>query len=144
MVAIAELQLDEVERETLAASLDAWRATGEDPAVTSWDELCPGFASRIGSGVGSGVGTRVGSGVAAVTVIPNARRIECLVREPADFEELGDVLRVLVAAQWTACLITSLRTLSRAHEELRGAPVYLQGWWRDSESAVHFTADQVP
>lgn len=82
-------------------------------------------------------------GVEAVTVIPGLRRIECLVDDSVDYESLWKSLRGLTSAEWTACVLTSLPAMATAHEELRGTPVRLQGWWRDEHRAVHFTADQV-
>jgi hypothetical protein len=83
------------------------------------------------------------AGVQAVTVIPELRRIECLVGDSVDYGSLWKSLRSLTSAEWTACVLTSLGRMATAHEELRGTPVRLQGWWRGEDRAVHFTADQV-
>jgi hypothetical protein len=147
MVAISELNLPVADREALDASLWAWRAAGVDAALITWHEVLPPLRGSAGATDPYGVGgidepPAVPAGVEAVTVIPSLRRIECLVDDTVDYEQLRTSLAELTAAEWTACVLTALGRMAHAHSELRGSPVRVQGWWRDEQRAVHFTADQ--
>jgi hypothetical protein len=147
MVAISELNLPAAHREALDASLWAWRAAGVDAALTTWDEVLPPLRGAGAASDPYGVGASVApvaapAGVEAVTVIPSLRRIECLVDDTVDYAALRASLAELTGAEWTACVLTALGRMAHAHSELRGSPVRVQGWWRDEQRAVHFTADQ--
>jgi hypothetical protein len=143
MVAISELNLPEEDRAALDASLRAWRAAGIDAALTTWGDVLPAAGATVPDPYGLGALAPLPTGVEAVTVIPELRRVECLVDSSVDYDALRRSLASLTGAEWTACVLTALGRMARAHEELRGTPVRLQGWWRDEDSAVHFTADQV-
>ncbi len=149
MVAMSELNLPEADRAALDASLWAWRAAGIDAALTTWADILAGAgqvlppARGVSDPYGLGEPVASPSGIEAVTIIPSLRRIECLVSDEVDYESLWKSLRGLTNAEWTACVLTGLGRMAHAHSELRGLPVRVQGWWRDENADVHFTADQV-
>jgi hypothetical protein len=142
------------DREEPAAGPGAAEAASPEGSVTARSEgpvtaaptvptdLLPPAGAAVPDPYALGPSPSHPAGVQAVTVIPGLRRIECLVDSSVDYESLWKSLQGLTNAEWTACVLTRLPRMAGAHEELRGTPVQLQGWWQDKHRAVHFTADQ--
>jgi len=108
------------------ACLDRYRALGIDAEAISWDRV-----------------TLEDLSTNATPVIKTERRLDWILTRDTPRRAHALVFRRLVGEGWTVHALVSLETLGKAHRELRGAPIRLQGWWID-ERGVHFGRPEIP
>ncbi len=109
----------------------AWEINGERPEVHSGGDL------------GRVVGTPANPAIPSVLVLPNERRVECVLDPDRDVADAVDDVTTLVNGGWRVAALLPISSLGAAHRAFRGLPVQLQGWWR-TDGELKFTAPEVP
>jgi hypothetical protein len=109
----------------------AWEINGEQPEVRSGGEF------------GRAVGITAGPAIPSVLVLPNQRRVECVLDPERAVAEAVEEVATLVNGGWRVAALLPIQSLGAAHQAFRGLPMQLQGWWR-ADGELKFTAPEVP
>lgn len=109
----------------------AWEINGGRPEV------------RSGSEVGRLVGTPENPAIPSVLVLPEERRVECVLDPDSDVADAVDEVTMLVNGGWRVAALLPIQLLGAAHRAFRGLPMHLQGWWH-ADGNLRFTSPEVP
>jgi hypothetical protein len=115
----------------IEAARMAWEINGERPEI------------RSGSDLGRLVGGPANPAIPSVLVLPDERRVECVLDPDSDVADAVDEVRTLVDGGWQVAALLPIQSLGAAHSAFRGLPMHLQGWWR-AGGDLKFTAPEVP
>lgn len=74
---------------------------------------------------------------------PSARSVEVVVDEESSLHLMNEVAWRLYAEGLALNVLIDLPRLGEAHQELRGTPCTLQGWWI-ADDDVHFAGFETP
>jgi hypothetical protein len=115
----------------IEAARMAWEINGERPEI------------RSGRDLGRLVGTPANPAIPSVLVLPDERRVECVLDPDSDVADAVDEVRTLVNGSWQVAALLPIQSLGAAHSAFRGLPMHLHGWWR-ADGDLKFTAPEVP
>lgn len=76
-------------------------------------------------------------------MVPTTRSVEVVVDEESSLHLMNEVAWRLHAEGMSLNVLVGLARLGDAHQELRGTPCTLQGWWVDDDD-VHFAGFETP
>jgi hypothetical protein len=115
-----------------AAAQENWRGLGEASEVVDW------------SVIASALGIEPGEVIKTAVVLPQLRRIECVLDDEADMRHAGEQLRALLVRGWSVNALLPMHSLGAAHQALRGLRIHLQGWWTPADDRLRFTSPETP
>lgn len=124
---------ESIDRVVTAVS-ERWQILGKSSQVFSWVTL----AEKIGLEDPENV-------VNCAVVVPELRRIECVVGGWDEMERAFREFEALIDRNWHVSTLVPIRAMGAAHVAFRGLSISLQGWWaRNDDPAPHFSSPEVP